>query len=1151
MLLSIVSISDDTFSAGDGVTNDPTLIFYGSAEANSTVELTRQDIGIIGTTTADGGGSWSFDYTSMSLSDGSYSFSAIASDAAGNTSLAPAAFDVIIDTTAPDAPVFTGITTDSGTQASGFTTDSTISLNGTTEPGASISLTRLDTTENWSFKADGDGNWSFDYTGTPLPEGSYQFSGGAIDLAGNPSLSVSTFTVTVDITVPAAPTITGITTDGGAQTSGKTSDPTISLNGTAEANSTVTLTRADIGVIGTTTANAGGAWSFDYTSTELAVGSYTFSATASDAAGNASQPSGDFVVTVRGGGAIIYVRRNATGAHDGTSWADAYTSPAGALAVALSGDQIWVGAGYYPIGFPQGGNRSASFTLKSGVAVYGGFAGTETLVSQRNWEANATILSGDVLGDGDGFPRNGDNSYHVVVGASGATLDGFTITGGNADGDDAWSVGGGIYNPGASPTLAHLIVTGNAAGWGGGGMYNDQSNPTLTNVTFSGNTAADSGGGMYNDRSNPTLTNVIFSGNTALASGGGLLNNTTSSPTLTNVTFDNNTAAWGGGMYDWNSSPTLTTVTFSNNAAQNGSGGAVVNNGGSNTTLTNVTIQNNTSSSTGGAIYNSSTLTVIGSTIGDNTAKTVGGAIYNSGTLTIIGGTIGDNTAKTVGGGIYNRTNAILSIAGSTISGNSGSFGGGIENRGRLLLTNSTLSANTASSGAGIDNSGGTITMTGSLVRDNIATDGTYGTGGGFQIYGGAGTITNTTFSGNQANGPQDDGGGAIMAYDGTLTLNNVTIAGNSTASNGSTGNGAGGISTTISSTVTLKNTIVAGNTSSAGKSDLSGTLISGGHNLIGDTTGGTGITHGSNGDLVGSSAAPLDAKLAALADNGGPTQTRALLSGSPAIDTGDATACAATDQRGYIRINPCDIGAYEVGASMAVNQSPTLDQPASLTILEDAGAQTITLTGVGAGAGESQVVILTAVSSNPMLIPTPTVSYASPSAGGSLSFTPVANATGSATITITARDSGGTNGGGVDTLVRSITVEVTAVNDAPDFTVGANQTAQANAGAITVNGWASGFNPGPADETGQTVQAYTVVSNSALELFTSAPAVDTSGTLTYTPKPGARGTATIGVVVRDSGGTANGGVDTSTVHTFTITIGGSYQIYLPLLLGA
>jgi large repetitive protein len=127
----------------------------------------------------------------------------------------------------------------------------------------------------------------------------------------------------------------------------------------------------------------------------------------------------------------------------------------------------------------------------------------------------------------------------------------------------------------------------------------------------------------------------------------------------------------------------------------------------------------------------------------------------------------------------------------------------------------------------------------------------------------------------------------------------------------------------------------------------------------------------------------------------------------------------------------------------------------------------------------------------------------------------------------------------------------VTSVNDAPASTAGPNQTIASSAGAQTVAGWATGFSPGPDDEASQTLLGYSIVSNTNSELFSIAPTIDAFGTLTYTPKPGASGTATISVVVRDSGSTANGGVDTSTVRTFTITVSGSYKIYLPMSLRA
>jgi hypothetical protein len=285
----------------------------------------------------------------------------------------------------------------------------------------------------------------------------------------------------------------------------------------------------------------------------------------------------------------------------------------------------------------------------------------------------------------------------------------------------------------------------------------------------------------------------------------------------------------------------------------------------------------------------------------------------------------------------------------------------------------------------------------------------------------------------------------------------------------------------------------------------------------------------------------------------------------SPAIDAGDnSVVSVASDLAGNVRRSDMpnvadtgngtapivDMGAYEVGAPFVPNQAPTLDQPGDLTLLEDAGLQTITLSGLGTGAGEAeQVLTITATSDNPVLIPNPAVNYSNPSASGSVSFTPLANANGMATITITVQDSGGTTGGGVDTLIRSFMVQITPVNDAPAFTAGPNQSIQSSAGAQTIMNWASGFTPGPADEAGQTMLGYLVVANSAPELFTGAPVIDMSGTLTYTPKPGVSGIATISLVVRDSGGTANDGVDISTVRTFTIAVGGGYQVYLPLVL--
>ena len=269
---------------------------------------------------------------------------------------------------------------------------------------------------------------------------------------------------------------------------------------------------------------------------------------------------------------IHYVKSNAGGLDNGSSWANAYTDLQSALSAASSGDEIWVAAGTYKP--TTGADRTISFTLKNGVAIYGGFAGTETLRTQRNPSTNVTVLSGEI-----GTAWTSDNSYHVVVGSStnnSTVLNGFTITAGNANGTSPNNYGGGMYNTnGANLKLSNLVFSNNSAyGGDGGGMYNDASSPTLTDVTFTANSASRDGGGMYNSSySNATLTNVTFSANAASYTGGGMFN-FNSSPTLTNVTFSGNSALGGGGMYNYsNSSTTLTNVTFSANSADYHGGG--------------------------------------------------------------------------------------------------------------------------------------------------------------------------------------------------------------------------------------------------------------------------------------------------------------------------------------------------------------------------------------------------------------------------------------------------------------------------------------------------------------------------------------------------------------------------------------------------
>ena len=293
-------------------------------------------------------------------------------------------------------------------------------------------------------------------------------------------------------------------------------------------------------------------------------------------------------------GGTIYVDADATGANNGSSWTDAYNDLQDGLAGAWSGDEIRVAQGIYKpdegIGITPG-DRTATFQLKNGVAIKGGYAGFgETDPNARDIDAYETILSGDLNGDdGPDFANNGENSYHVVTGSgtdATAVLDGFTITGGNTG-----SSGGGMLNESGSPTLTNCTFTGNSA-WYGGGMFNFNSSPTITNCTFSGNWAT-WGGGMENEStSNPSLIGGIFEANLVTMSGGGIRNHN-SSPNILDCLFIANEAQYGGAIHNENinSKPTFTRCRFISNSAT-GFGGAIRNHTSSPTVLNCLIVAN-------------------------------------------------------------------------------------------------------------------------------------------------------------------------------------------------------------------------------------------------------------------------------------------------------------------------------------------------------------------------------------------------------------------------------------------------------------------------------------------------------------------------------------------------------------------------------
>ena len=217
------------------------------------------------------------------------------------------------------------------------------------------------------------------------------------------------------------------------------------------------------------------------------------------------------------------------------------------------------------------------------------------------------------------------------------------------------------------------------------------------------------------------------------------------------------------------------------------------------------------------------------------------------------------------------------------------------------------------------------------------------------------------------------------------------------------------------------------------------------------------------------------------------------------------------------------------------VNVAPSFNSGPDQAVLEDSGAHSAGwATGISPGPSSESAQTVTFVVANDN-----TSLFSSPpevAPDGTLSYTAAADANGTAHVTVYAVDDGGTTNGGHDTsATQSFSITVAAVNDAPTFTPGASQTAVSLLGAETVDGWAKGISAGPPDEAGQTVTFKVSVSNPSL--FAVQPQVSATGKLTYTPKALALGSATVTVTPVDNGGTGNGGQDTGTPRTFTITI--------------
>ena len=337
----------------------------------------------------------------------------------------------------------------------------------------------------------------------------------------------------------------------------------------------------------------------------------------------------------------VYVNAaNSQGPWDGTSWRTAFRSLADALAAAGAGRaELWVAAGTYQP--TSGTDRSVSFVLRPGIELYGGFGGGETERSQRDWQANRTILSGDIGRPGE----IADNAYHVLIGADQAVVDGFVIRDGNADGRTYDAKGGGMVNYLRSPQAGPMVEPTGVS-------------PTIRNCLFTHNRGLE-GGAVYNyDRGTPVFSDCRFVENFA-DYGGAMVDRVGVRSTISGCVFENNRARWrAGAIYlDYGSRPTFTDCRFTGNR----------------------------SDCHGGALAAVSRASQLEATI----------AVFKSCTFA-------GNHAQRLGGAIADFDNSILGLDRCVLSDNQAGQGGGaiaIQSRARAVLLDCDLSGNRSDQG--------------------------------------------------------------------------------------------------------------------------------------------------------------------------------------------------------------------------------------------------------------------------------------------------------------------------------------------------------------------------------------------------------------------------------------------------------------------
>ena len=598
---------------------------------------------------------------------------------------------------------------------------------------------------------------------------------------------------------------------------------------------------------------------------------------------------------------VIYVKSDALVGGDGTSWGTAYSNVQDALQYATSGDEIWVAAGNYYPDYGDAvfqGDRYESFNLKDGVALYGGFAGSEAIRSQRDPSTNESILTGEIGSLTDGSA----DSLHVVsatnVGAT-AVIDGFTVKGGTAEtGATEYSQGGGIYIQDASPTVTNVLFKDNEA-YSGGGAYitGSTSAPSFSGCTFSDNAAYYDGGAVYSNGTDASFSNCSFSLNYSLdGQGGAIYVSGTGTLVVMSCTFSDNESVYGGGgITANNASPAISSSTFTTNSCTNGTGGALEFDSG-NPSVTGCTFTANNTSYAGGAIALwSSNPTIQSSSFSTNQDTGVygGGAVFSYQSSPVFNGCAFEGNFSNYGGAVYMMDNSpsfvSCAFTGNTQSDGTATGGGGavFNYDGYPTFSGCNFSFNSAKTGAALYNYfAATQVNNPSLDQCTFSDNSTLssGQGGAIASWNAHPTIHNSTFTNNTAHT-----GGALWHEANSVggSLANCLFAGNTATNTGgavycppdsvnctfTANQAATGAAIYDTAGKALTNCILYGNTATTQGNPIEGTtpvitysLVEGGYTGTGNISSDPTFTNSTGGDY---SLAP----------------------GSPAIDTGSNAA--------------------------------------------------------------------------------------------------------------------------------------------------------------------------------------------------------------------------------------------------------------------